>query len=92
MQRLLVSYDIGCPRRRRRAAQLLIDHGERVQESVYELLLRPGEWALLREALDDLIDPQADQWRVWPLCDTDRTDAIELGQPAPHPADHAIVI
>jgi CRISPR/Cas system-associated endoribonuclease Cas2 len=33
-----------------RVAQLLLNHGERVQESVYELRLRVGEWpALVRQ-------------------------------------------
>lgn len=92
MQHLVISYDIACQRRRVRVAQLLLDHGERVQESVYELRLRVGEWPVLARQLDQLIDPVADQWRVWPLCAADSADALELGAPSPHPVDGAIVV
>lgn len=92
MQHLVISYDIACQRRRVRVAQLLLDHGERVQESVYELRLRVGEWPALVRQLNQLIDPVADQWRVWPLCTADSADALELGVACAHPADQAIVV
>lgn len=92
MQRVLVSYDIACPRRRVKAAQLLTDHGVRVQESVYELALRAGEWPRLGRALDRLIDPVADQWRAWPLCAADRADAVQLGAASPAPIEGAVVV
>lgn len=92
LQHWVVSYDIGDTRRRVKAAQLLLDHGERVQESVYELRLHPGDWKRLTSRLNRLIDPIQDQWRAWPLCANDRADALELGQPSPHPAQQAIVV
>ncbi len=92
LQHWVVSYDIGDTRRRVKAAQLLLDHGERVQESVYELRLHPGDWKRLTSRLNRLIDPVQDQWRAWPLCANDRADALELGQPSPHPAQQAIVV
>jgi len=92
MQHLVISYDIACQRRRVRVAQFLLDHGERVQESVYELRLRVGEWPALVRQLNQLIDPVADQWRAWPLCAADSADAVELGAASAHPADRAIVV
>lgn len=92
MQRVLVSYDIASPRRRVKAAQLLTDHGVRVQESVYELALRAGEWPRVCRALDRLIDPVADQWRAWPLCAADQADAVQLGAASPAPVEGAVVI
>ena len=92
LQHWVVSYDIGDARRRVKAAQLLLDHGERVQESVYELRLHPGDWKRLSVRLNRLIDPVRDQWRAWPLCANDRADALELGQPSPHPPQQAILV
>ncbi len=92
LQHWVVSYDIGDARRRVKAAQLLLDYGERVQESVYELRLHPGDWKRLTGRLNRLIDPVQDQWRAWPLCESDRADALELGQPSPHPPQQAIVV
>lgn len=92
MLRLLLSYDIAHPKRRLKASQCLLDHGERVQESVFDLLISPQDWARLRQDLDALLDPVHDQWRAWPLCAQDRADAIELGLPADHPPEQAVVI
>ncbi len=91
-RRIVVSYDIACQRRRAKIAQLLLDHGERVQESVFELALREGEWATVRRALDEMIDPVADHWRAWPLCVQDRADARQLGLPRPAPLAGAVVV
>lgn len=91
-RRWVVSYDIASPSRRRRVVQCLLDHGERVQESVYELLLREGEWGVLCGVLNGLIDPVEDQWRAWPLCEADHADAIQLGLPSPEPPTHAVVV
>lgn len=88
----LISYDIADARTRLKVAQLLLNHGERVQESVYELRLHPGQWQRLRQRLNRLIDPVRDQWRAYPLCVQDLADAIEMGLPASHPAQQAILI
>jgi CRISPR-associated protein Cas2 len=92
MLRILLSFDIACPRRRRRAGRYACDHGERVQESVFDLWITPADWQQLQRRLDDPIDPVQDQWRVWPLCANDLGDAVEIGQAAPHPATQAIVV
>lgn len=92
LQRWVVSYDIANQRRRMRAAQYLLDHGERVQESVYEVLLHPGEWKRLTHKLNRLIDPIADQWRAWPLCAADHADVREWGLPSQHPHAGPVIV
>ena len=81
--RYLVSYDIACPKRRLRAARLLLGHGERVQESVYELDLSDSKWHRLAAQMASLVDPGADQWRGWRACDADHRDGADLGLPSP---------
>lgn len=88
----LVSYDIADARTRLKVAHLLLNHGERVQESVYELRLHPGQWLRLKQRINKLMDPLQDQWRAYPLCVQDRIDAIELGLPGQHPAENAILV
>lgn len=63
----LVSYDITEPRRLNRVARLLLDHGWRVQYSVFL-----GEWTAtgrdrLLERLEDLIERREDDLRCYPL-------------------------
>ena len=43
------------------------DHGQRVQNSVFEMKLDPARWATLRATLLSLIDPQTDSLRFYRL-------------------------
>lgn len=81
--RFLVSYDIACSRRRLRVSNLLLGYGERVQESVFALELREGQWQALCQRLDATIDPTLDQWRGWRACADDQADTQDLGAPSP---------
>lgn len=70
--RLLVCYDVGTvtddgARRLRRVARACVDHGRRVQQSVFECELTAGQWEVFRQRLLDIIDPTADSLRVYRL-------------------------
>jgi len=67
---VLVTYDVSTEddsgrRRLRKVARLCVDHGQRVQFSVFECLLEPAQWVLLRKALLDAIDPVHDSLRFY---------------------------
>ena len=67
---VLVSYDVktsdpGGPKRLRRVAKACRDYGQRVQYSVFECLVDPAQWAVLRQRLIDEIDPRADSLRFY---------------------------
>ena len=67
---VLISYDVstedeGGKRRLRRVARLCVDNGQRVQFSVFECLLDPAKWVVLRKALLDAIDPDRDSLRFY---------------------------
>ena len=64
----LASYDIASPRRRRRVAELLLGHGDRVQKSLYECALTADQPALLRRRALTLIDTTEDKLMIRPLC------------------------
>ena len=69
---LLVTYDVstvtaGGKRRLRAVARACEDHGQRVQNSVFEMKLTPAVWATLRAELLSLIDPSADSLRFYRL-------------------------
>ena len=62
---VLVSYDVstrdpGGQRRLRRVAKACVDHGQRVQYSVFECIVDPAQWTFLRQRLIDEIDPEVD--------------------------------
>jgi len=67
---VLVSYDVSTrdpagQRRLRRVAKACVDHGQRVQYSVFECIVDPAQWAFLRQRLIDEIDPKVDSLRFY---------------------------
>ena len=67
---VLISYDVrtseqGGARRLRRVARVCQNFGQRVQFSVFECVVDPGQWASLRQALINEIDADADSLRFY---------------------------
>ncbi|MDD5672371.1 MAG: CRISPR-associated endonuclease Cas2 [Candidatus Omnitrophica bacterium] len=67
---VLVSYDVETKtpagrRRLRRVAKVCLDHGQRVQFSVFECIVDPAQWTALREALIKQIDAKQDSLRFY---------------------------
>jgi CRISPR-associated protein Cas2 len=67
---VLVSYDVNMEagagaRRLRRIAKKCQDYGQRVQYSVFECIVDPAQWAVLRSSLIDEIDPKKDNLRFY---------------------------
>ncbi len=69
---VLISYDVatisaGGERRLRRVAQACKNYGQRVQFSVFECIVGPGQWASLKQRLIDEIEPTKDSLRFYYL-------------------------
>lgn len=69
---VLVSYDVSTvdragQTRLRRVAKACLDYGQRVQNSVFECLVDPTQWAQLKGRLEDLYDPAQDSLRFYYL-------------------------
>ena len=67
---VLVSYDVatsddGGARRLRRVAKICKNYGQRVQYSVFECIVDPAQWTLLRKMLEDQIDLSKDSLRYY---------------------------
>ena len=67
---VLITYDVatdteGGQQRLRHVARLCENYGQRVQKSVFECLVDPAQWALLRERLLDEIDQEQDSLRFY---------------------------
>lgn len=67
---VVVAYDVntedaeGC-KRLRHVAKTCENRGQRVQNSVFECLLDPAQWTVLRQKLIDLIDEERDSLRFY---------------------------
>lgn len=69
---MLITYDVSTVtaegrRRLRRAAKTCLDHGQRVQNSVFECLVDPGELVTVRARLLEIINPETDSLRIYML-------------------------
>jgi|YNPNPStandDraft_1061719.scaffolds.fasta_scaffold410426_1 CRISPR-associated protein Cas2 len=64
----VIAYDIVDDKRRLRVMKAVENFGDRVQDSVYEVLLERPVFERLRRRIADLIDPQEDTVRYYHLC------------------------
>ena len=69
---VLISYDVsvtdeGGQRRLRRVAKACKDYGQRVQFSVFECIVDPAQWTMLKQRLIDIIDMDKDSLRFYYL-------------------------
>lgn len=67
---VIVSYDVktttaGGRRRLRRVAETCLDYGQRVQNSVFECIVDPAQWAMLKMQLLDEYNPAEDSLRFY---------------------------
>lgn len=67
---VLVTYDVSTEtpkgqRRLRRVSRQCCNFGQRVQKSVFECLVDPAQWTVLRHRLEKEIDPLADSLRFY---------------------------
>lgn len=67
---VVVSYDVSTKdpagsRRLRHVAKACSDYGQRVQNSVFECIVDPEQWARLRLRLLDVFEPDQDSLRFY---------------------------
>ena len=81
---VLITYDVNTEtsagrRRLRKFAKKCVDHGQRVQNSVFECLLNAAQFAVLKAELSALIDPELDSLRFYQLGNNYQTKVEHLG-------------
>ena len=66
--RVIVAYDITEPRRIKQVADIILDYGERVLKSVYEVHVSKAKLAELQRRVKQQIDPNTDAVKFYLLC------------------------
>ncbi len=69
---VLVTYDVNVTtpegkKRLRRVAKQCVNYGQRVQNSVFECLVDPTQFAVLKSKLEKIADPELDSLRYYYL-------------------------
>ena len=67
---ILVTYDVstvepGGARRLRRMAKTCLNYGQRVQNSVFEIEVDPGQWVAVKNKLEAIVNVKFDSLRYY---------------------------
>ena len=78
---VLITYDVNTEtpagrKRLRKVAKRCVDHGQRVQNSVFECLLDAAQYAVLKAELTALIDPALDSLRFYQLGNNYKSNVV----------------
>ncbi|MCL6473328.1 MAG: CRISPR-associated endonuclease Cas2 [Firmicutes bacterium] len=94
---VVVSYDVASDersgqRRLRRVARACQNFGQRVQYSVFECIVDPAQWVLLKERLISEIDPKKDSLRFYYLGSNWHRRVEHVGTKKPIEQDGPLII
>ena len=81
---VLITYDVNTQdksgqKRLRKVAKVCVDHGVRVQNSVFECILDPAQCRLLKQKLTEIIDADTDSLRFYYLGDSKKAKVEHIG-------------
>lgn len=89
----LICYDIVKARNRRRLANVLLDHGTRVQKSAFECdLATEARLRVLVASARRCLDPQTDTLRIYRVCASCREEALALGLNHSRPVLSTVIV
>jgi CRISPR-associated protein Cas2 len=85
MIKWIVAYDIPDDRRRRKLADTLEDFGDRVQYSVFEVIMRGDDLSTLLQRIAAVILEDEDAVRLYPLCEScsEKVRVLGVGREEP---------
>lgn len=75
----IVAYDVCCPRRLRKVANVCEDYGIRVEKSVFECDVRPADFESLWLELMDVIDDNEDAIIAYRICGSCANEVESMG-------------
>lgn len=81
---VLITYDVNTQdksgqKRLRKVAKECVNHGIRVQNSVFECVVDPAQCRILKQKLTELIDPDTDSLRFYYLGDSKKAKIEHIG-------------
>ena len=94
---LVITYDVDTTdaqgaKRLRKVAKACVDHGQRVQNSVFECLLDAAQYAVFKAQLTALIDPDADSLRFYQLGNSYKTRVEHIGRAPQWSQDDVLLV
>ncbi len=78
----IIAYDITKDGKRVKLAKILLDYGDRVQDSVFEADIGPRDVTFIVKSSADLID-SSDSLRIYPICKACAQRIVAIGRQSP---------
>lgn len=94
---VLVTYDVNTEtaagrKRLRKVAKICVNHGQRVQNSVFECLLDAAQYVAFKATLSAAIDPGTDSLRFYQLGSNYKTRVEHLGRHPEFAQDDVLMV
>lgn len=94
---VLITYDVNTEtavgkKRLRKVAKKCVDHGQRVQNSVFECLLTAAQYVTLKAELTALIEPETDSLRFYRLGNQYKQNVEHVGVQPTYAQDSVLLI
>jgi len=94
---VLVTYDVNTmtpvgQRRLRHVAKVCENYGQRVQKPVFECLVEPDQWVVLKHRLTDIIDQDVDSLRFYFLGANWRRRVEHVGAKASYDPEGPLIV
>ena len=94
---VLVTYDVNTEtaagrRRLRKVAKACVNHGQRVQNSVFECEMTEAQYCLLKERIKEIIEESLDSIRFYILNKNDNRRVEVLGVETAYKVNDTIII
>jgi CRISPR-associated protein Cas2 len=94
---VLVSYDVmvtspGGQGRLRKVSKACINFGQRVQYSVFECVVDPAQWVVLKNKLEKIIDEKTDSLRYYYLGHNYKNRVEHIGAKPSYDVDAPLII
>ena len=94
---MLISYDVATnddtgQKRLRRVARACKDYGQRVQYSVFECIIDPAQWTMLKQRLISEIEPEKDSLRFYYLGSNWKHRVEHVGAKKPFEQDGPLIV
>ncbi len=81
----IISYDIVCNKRRYRLDKSLAQYGQRIQYSIYQVILNTDEFSRLRKNIKQIINAQEDKVNYYRICRWCQNKTVLQGKAALSP-------
>ena len=89
----LLAYDIESDKRRTKLARWLEDEGgERVNYSVFEMMIPPEKYQGFLQSVSDRISPKRDRVAIYPICKTCYAKSCFIPEKGPPPPKGIVAV